>query len=142
MLLISYTKSFFLLAPSRMCRQLSQKLSLDASAFSPSSDHPTRVIQVGNSITLFQASRKCRLTYQRLVLSNVVGRKIYRRISVPQNHAPLQDHQLNAKVFDKDVSRASLVHKSTSYDIIVLMDFVLFSSGGKDCTQPSDPTHV
>lgn len=62
---------------------------------------------------------------------NVVGRKIYRRISVPQNHAPLQDHQLNAKVFDKDVSRASLVHESTSYNIIVLMDFVLFSSGGE-----------
>jgi hypothetical protein len=75
------------------------------------------------------------------MLSNVVGRKIYRRVSVPQNHAPLQDHQLNVEVFDKDVSRASLLHESTSYDIIVLVDFVLFSSGGKDCTQPSDPTH-
>jgi hypothetical protein len=45
----------------------------------------------------------------------------------------LQDHQLIAGVFDKDGSRASLLHESITYDIIVWIYFVLFSSGRKDC---------
>lgn len=61
---ISYAKSFFFVDSVKDALSIVSKAILDASAFRLSSDHSTRIVLIGNSITLFRTSRICRLTYQ------------------------------------------------------------------------------